>query len=218
MNKKPRVGFTLLELLVVIAIIALLAAILFPVFTRAKQSAQRTSCLSNIRQIGIGTLLYAQDYDGHLPWAGDPSDLHGTDWQKGTYASQVKSMPAQSLILSPYIKSSTVWRCPSDFGFSRCGPYERSELDASPASYSKFGSSYLSQTLIILINKPFEGNFVRKNDGTIVPIESIGFYFDGAGFWHGSKDDYRFNTFFLDGHAKNLDKTEYLNNWVQLES
>src|SRR5438128_6726307 len=60
-------GFTLIELLVVIAIIAILAAILFPVFARAREQARKASCLSNLRQIGTGILMYAQDFDDVLP-------------------------------------------------------------------------------------------------------------------------------------------------------
>jgi prepilin-type N-terminal cleavage/methylation domain-containing protein len=60
-------GFTLIELLVVIAIIAILAAILFPVFARARESAVRTQCLNNIKQIALGALMYVQDYDERMP-------------------------------------------------------------------------------------------------------------------------------------------------------
>src|SRR5690349_4775228 len=62
-----RSGFTLIELLVVIAIIALLAAILFPVFARARENARRASCQSNLKQIGLGIMQYTQDYDDRLP-------------------------------------------------------------------------------------------------------------------------------------------------------
>ena len=60
-------GFTLIELLVVIAIISILAVILFPVFARARESARRASCMSNLKQIGLGMMMYVQDYDGRFP-------------------------------------------------------------------------------------------------------------------------------------------------------
>ncbi len=66
MKNRTRFGFTLIELLVVIAIIAILAAILFPVFAQARESARKTSCLSNIKQLTLGYLMYTQDYDEQL--------------------------------------------------------------------------------------------------------------------------------------------------------
>ena len=66
-NPKSKIGFTLIELLVVIAIIAILAAILFPVFAQAREKARQTACLSNLKQIGSGVIMYAQDYDEHFP-------------------------------------------------------------------------------------------------------------------------------------------------------
>jgi len=67
MNKSTRKGFTLIELLVVIAIIAILAAILFPVFARAREKARQTKCLSNVKQLGMSLLMYASDHDGAFP-------------------------------------------------------------------------------------------------------------------------------------------------------
>lgn len=67
-EKKQSRGFTLIELLVVIAIIAILAAILFPVFARARENARRTSCLSNLKQMGLGMMMYVQDYDETYPY------------------------------------------------------------------------------------------------------------------------------------------------------
>ena len=95
-EKNVRRGFTLIELLVVIAIIAILAAILFPVFARAREAARSSSCLSNLKQIGIATQMYVQDYDSvYLPWG-----------------QTIPTCPAT--ILNPYIKNKNVWVCPSE--------------------------------------------------------------------------------------------------------
>ncbi len=69
-------GFTLIELLVVIAIIALLAALLFPVFSRAREKARQSACLSNLHQIGLAVSMYLQDYDGYFPYAFSPMEVY----------------------------------------------------------------------------------------------------------------------------------------------
>ena len=94
-----RRGFTLIELLVVIAIIAILAAILFPVFARAREKARQASCMSNLKQIALGALMYAQDYDEKLA-----SDLFGG----GTNYSG-----RWFLRVYPYIKNLQLYTCPS---------------------------------------------------------------------------------------------------------
>ncbi len=93
-----RKGFTLIELLVVIAIIAILAAILFPVFARAREKARQANCLSNCKQLGLANLMYAQDYDECLPMMAIQVD---TVW--------IYFAPPTI----PYIKNKQVWRCPS---------------------------------------------------------------------------------------------------------
>src|SRR5690606_30190470 len=98
-----RRGFTLIELLVVIAIISILSAILFPVFARARENARRASCISNMKQIGLGWNMYIQDYDENMVTYAYPSFPGGTHvWQYGWQAA-----------LFPYIKSAQVFICPS---------------------------------------------------------------------------------------------------------
>jgi prepilin-type N-terminal cleavage/methylation domain-containing protein/prepilin-type processing-associated H-X9-DG protein len=94
-----RKGFTLIELLVVIAIIAILAAILFPVFARAREKARQTSCLSNAKQIGLACSMYFQDYDEAL--------LHYRHEEPGNTSIYWWH------IVDPYIKNSQIWVCPS---------------------------------------------------------------------------------------------------------
>ena len=100
-------GFTLIELLVVIAIIALLAAILFPVFARARENARRSSCQSNLKQIGLGFLQYSQDYDERLP------PYTANDQVDRNLSAQLASA-GWALLLDPYLKSAQIFQCPSN--------------------------------------------------------------------------------------------------------
>jgi prepilin-type N-terminal cleavage/methylation domain-containing protein/prepilin-type processing-associated H-X9-DG protein len=134
-----RQGFTLIELLVVIAIIAILAAILFPVFGRARENARRASCGSNLKQIGLGILQYTQDYDEVMvaSWYGDSRVASDS-------ANNYKWMDA----IQPYVKSTQLFDCPSsqapryrvrggtDYGsyVTNNGYYESGDLYNPPVS------------------------------------------------------------------------------------
>jgi len=125
---RPQNGFTLIELLVVIAIIAILAAILFPVFQKVRENARKISCLSNTKQLAIATIQYEQDFDEKTPNGSDPNGL-GEGWAGQIY---------------PFVKSVAVFRCPDDptslpgtdvsYGFNR-----------NFAVYTNYTGGYYSQ-------------------------------------------------------------------------
>ena len=112
-----RSGFTLIELLVVIAIIAILAAILFPVFARVREKARQTSCASNLRQIGTGFQLYVQDYDELLPDRRDLKLSLPGGWRPWTVwpPSDPRGGWA-AVVLDPYVRNGAIWSCPSVTG------------------------------------------------------------------------------------------------------
>lgn len=125
--QKTSKGFTLIELLVVIAIIAILAAILFPVFARARENARRSSCMSNLKQIGLGFMQYTQDYDERFPHAFGYTDVAqtspATDATPGRPATQFATNFPSGLVTNgvtwmdlifPYVKSTQIFICPSN--------------------------------------------------------------------------------------------------------
>lgn len=106
-------GFTLIELLVVIAIIAILAAILFPVFARARENARRASCQSNLKQIALGVFQYTQDYDEKMPIL--YADLDGASgYQAPADGASAPYDLGWAKLLDPYLKSSQIFQCPSE--------------------------------------------------------------------------------------------------------
>lgn len=126
-------AFTLIELLIVIAIIALLAAILFPVFGRARENARKASCLSNLKQLGLGFAQYLQDYDGRLPGAGQfqkwgngghwVAGVNGVVGNDGAPGSLIKlsdgtltgaTADVKNGAIFPYVKSEQIYICPSN--------------------------------------------------------------------------------------------------------
>lgn len=131
-------GFTLIELLVVIAIIAILAAILFPVFARAREAARKTTCLSNLKQIGTAAMMYVQDYDETYPW------LMADHRQNNDATGLSRNMPTRPINLNaqrglfmeykfhPYVKNFGIFQCPTkqprkilnDAQGMPMGPYE----------------------------------------------------------------------------------------------
>lgn len=124
-------AFTLIELLVVIAIISLLSAILFPVFGRARENARRSACSSNLKQIGLGILQYAQDYDERLPGVGIDDPLAG-NMVSYSWRSRIES----------YVKNRQIFACPSEEQIVYSGlKRQQVNTDGFPRSYLGHGRS-----------------------------------------------------------------------------
>ncbi len=154
--KVQKTGFTLIELLVVIAIIAILAAILFPVFGRARENARRSSCQSNLKQLSLGWLQYAQDYDERVvPWsANGTSGGYAFVWQE---------------IVQPYIKSTQLLKCPSVDSETSTYTYSAFIGGANPAPPNRTLASLMnpSQSPIMADGRGFpnEAALTEKSPG-----------------------------------------------------
>jgi prepilin-type N-terminal cleavage/methylation domain-containing protein/prepilin-type processing-associated H-X9-DG protein len=199
-----RRGFTLIELLVVIAIIAILAAILFPVFAKAREKARQSSCLSNLKQIGLAYMQYAQDYDERLPtdWITLPG---GTPWtDRYTWRAAI----------SPYMKSTQIFSCPSDsVTYSgalagQCqngegnipGSYGDNTVHYNPAAPQPPGTTYCALGQIALpAQLILAGDSSSGGHQISYQLDTLGFVRGDAG---GMRHNEGANYCFADGHAK----------------
>ena len=175
-TRSPR-GFTLIELLVVIAIIAILAAILFPVFAQAREKARQISCISNEKQMGLGLTQYVQDYDEAFPynWSGNYA-----------YSNPTSNPPAYKWMdaINPYTKNEQIFTCPSDNNATRknyqyftkdvgndinhwgsyCTNVAYWDGGAGQSPSSDFSSSQLVR--LAQITRPSETVWVTEGDGS----------------------------------------------------
>jgi len=212
----------LIELLVVIAIIAILAAILFPVFARAKAAAKKTACISNLNQIGKSIVMYMGDYDDVFPHALDASDKWAPQiWDsQPDFRARIPYMPLMSEVLQPYLKNKDVFMCPGDTGASVLDNHFPEPFNASPSMYKLYGSSYFFRTEIA---------FRAFSQTSFQLPANVNVLFDGAGHWHVPEralrpdDDfsayaslitkYRYNTLFGDFHVKSLSFDQLQQAW-----
>jgi len=213
-----RFGFTLIELLVVIAIIAILAAILFPVFAKAREKARQTACLSNMKQIGTALMMYSQDADETLPLR----------WGTTNPVTNVQSTWKNALV--PYIKNRDVFRCTSNPAAEQWDePGQRSSrpdsTDHFPAGYNMF----LPDGITVHVRSGAAGTAypqplagVDEPANSLIIVESswiwpdIGPWFayqepaptsnnkvvPGPSSWNSGHSKNRGNIIYMDGHVK----------------
>ena len=205
-TQNRRSAFTLIELLVVIALIALLAALLFPIFGTMRGKARESACLSNLHQIGIAITMYSQDYDDLYPYALDPVDKYTPQTLEGidpVFAASIPYLPLLSETLQPYVRSREVFHCPSDVGF-QLTDFSLQPLDARPSAFGKFGMSYSYFAEVILYHRTQE---------TLTSPAQLPLSYDLSGRWHGSTDqsEWRYVSVFADGHSKSMGINAFTN-------
>ncbi len=206
-----RRGFTLIELLVVIAIIAILAAILFPVFARAREKARQSSCLNNVKQVTLGLIQYTQDYDEKFP-RGDSVAWGDGAWPNHPYGGYVDA-------IYPYVKNNQVFICPSD-GIRNCISHANTESHTYGSAF--LPGTYPNQTLSYVYNYYFNSSNwslarVEFPAETIILGEGIQrpyVYYTGAYLTPsharlegGCRHNEGMNIGYVDGHTKWMSKT-----------
>jgi prepilin-type N-terminal cleavage/methylation domain-containing protein/prepilin-type processing-associated H-X9-DG protein len=212
---RKRDGFTLIELLVVIAIIAILAAILFPVFAQAREKARATMCQSHLKELNTALMMYVQDYDETLPWVQFLTNAPAANW--GIKGGGTLNLNA------PYVKNLQILLCPSIQAYAYneilcgagggIGPFSAPK-PALKANFECHLSHWLARTGRALASIPLPSQTVVVVDGfrypyAINPSNPIGA--NGWGFaCHDAGDATRFqnrhsggsNIAFIDGHVK----------------
>jgi len=192
--RRGRTGFTLIELLVVVAIIAVLASILFPVFQRARESARRTKCASNLKQLGLAMHMYACDYDDLIPttWAGPLMMIWRGDMG-----------PVGQGRLMPYVRNLSIFYCPTASAVKESGPGLGGEGWGRWGSGTECGawSSYLyrngaaNSSLVLDENEGLALTLDLNNPGEVKPVSE------------NHNEDF-VNILWADGHVKGYSNSD----------
>ncbi len=205
-------GFTLIELLVVIAIIAILAAILFPVFARAREKARQSACLSNVKQLTLGVKMYMSDYDnffpfGHLKCGRDVDNFYET--QTGGSSGGYSDGLFWPDSIMPYVKNRQIFICPSNpnkwlgYGWTQKLGYVGAHPTRSGAIYDGRPEAdilYPAQTPMIADNR-------NSSSGTIYDWTNLYIADFNMDDWTGLHNG-QINIGFVDGHAKSMTPTQ----------
>lgn len=213
-HRKNVRGFTLIELLVVIAIIAILAAILFPVFAQAREKARQAACLSNMKQIGTGLIMYCQDYDEMLPGNAftAPNNTAGDAGPNPTYPLGFMEPSAGrnwARDTQPYIKNLQVLKCPNSVPRSSAGAgsaYEETNLPGG-GNTSYLLNGIISSRPLAAIPAPADIIFVHEYK-YISRVSQVRPHPDGANYRQYNHQFYDIqhsggaNILSCDGHAK----------------
>jgi prepilin-type N-terminal cleavage/methylation domain-containing protein/prepilin-type processing-associated H-X9-DG protein len=172
---RHRKGFTLIELLVVIAIIAILAAILFPVFAKAREKARQTTCASNLKQLGLAITQYVQDYDETFPWGVGPvGAANPSNWAQQIY---------------PYAKSVAVYACPDDpatvaapYGVLSYAVNDQFWINATSPAYAIALPKLIAPTNTVELCEVQVGNAAHFNPTSTTPNNAGWVTFGSAAF------------------------------------
>lgn len=175
---RKKMGFTLIELLVVIAIIAILAAILFPVFAQARERARAISCISNMKQIGTATMMYTQDYDETMfaqPYPGS-ADVNGVTQYYEYYPEY----------LYPYVKSAALFKEPDYAGYPWWIYCNFIGSPGAPANLQKalYVNTLDDYHLGYGVNELMFGNATGEALAQIQKPSEVMLYSDGVGLWN----------------------------------
>ncbi|HEX3000265.1 MAG TPA: prepilin-type N-terminal cleavage/methylation domain-containing protein [Armatimonadota bacterium] len=207
-------GFTLIELLVVIAIIAILAAILFPVFARARENARKANCLSNTKQIATGLIMYLQDYDQCYPYymvsrPGVSGTSHG-------YAMRMDSWP---LAIYPYTKNAKIFFCPSDSASGNAPATPQANLTATVSYAYRYCLGYAAEARW---SRPLNDTDFCRPAETVVIYERFDWHGDKLGMWTSPLTNapgaLLLNSVYADGHAKIWKMRNYSTNYKNFDA
>lgn len=232
MNKR---AFTLIELLVVIAIIAILAAILFPVFAQAKAAAKKTSCLSGAKQIGLANVMYQTDYDDAIVPGSVTADAGTLQGQGEASPGSKRSINAFDVLLAPYIKNLDIWTCPVPTKLANGVTRSITQNFKVSAQFGGFGFGpaatvlngsqiqFPAELIVMGDGQPFQYGSPSNFTGNLIEpyyaclayealANSTTLYASAAPYVrHTSSSNYAF----ADGHAKNQKPVQTLTPYVE---